>query len=77
MEDIEGKEVGRGWEVGVAMGYFRPITVIFCLWAKYIPWLQSAHLWPVNTLGRFHSVIKYGQLTTARYGRPMNERFQL
>ena len=34
-------------------------------------------LWPVNTLGHFHSVIKYGQLMTARYGWPMNERFQL
>ena len=34
--------------------------------------LQSARLWPVNTLGRFHSVIKYGRLMTARYGRPMN-----
>ena len=30
-----------------------------------------------NTLGRFHSVIKYGLLTVARYGRPMNGRFQL
>ena len=48
------------------------VTVIFCLWAKYNPWLQSGHLWPVNTLGRFHSVIKYGLLTMARYGRPMN-----
>ena len=37
-----------------AFGYLRPITVIFCLWAKFSPWLQSARLWPVNTLGRFH-----------------------
>ena len=29
-------------------------TVIFCLWAKFIPSLQSARLWTVNTLGRFH-----------------------
>ena len=29
------------------------------------------------TLGRFHSVIKYGLLMMARYGRPMNGRFQL
>ena len=34
--------------------YLRPVTVIFCLWAKFSPWLQSARLWPVNTLGRFH-----------------------
>ena len=60
-----------------AFVYLRPITVIFCLWAKFSPWLQSARLWSVNTLGRFHSVIKFGLLTMARYGRPMNERFQL
>ena len=52
--------------------YFLPVTVIFYLWAKYSPWLQSARLWPVNTLGHFHSVIEYDLLTTARYGRPMN-----
>ena len=34
--------------------YLRPVTVIFYLWAKFSPWLQSAHLWPVNTLGRFY-----------------------
>ena len=51
-----------------AFVYLRPVTVIFCLWAKFSPWLQSARLWPVNTLGRFHSVIKYGLLTMARYG---------
>ncbi len=39
--------------------YLRPVTVIFCLWAKFSPWLQSARLWSVNTLGRFHSVTKY------------------
>ena len=49
----------------------------FLLWAKFSPWLQSARLWSVNTLGRFHSVIKYGLLTMARYGRTMNGRFQL
>ena len=60
-----------------AFVYLRPVTVIFCLWAKFSPWLQSARLWSVNTLGRFHSVIKYGLLTMAHYGRPMNGRFQL
>ena len=34
--------------------YLRPVNVIFCLWAKFSPWLQSARLWLVNTLGRFH-----------------------
>ena len=51
-----------------AFFYLRPVTVIFCLWAKFSPWLQSARLWPVNTFGRFHSVIKYGLLTMDRYG---------
>ena len=60
-----------------AFGYLWPVTAIFCLWAKFSPWLQSARLWPVNMLGRFHSVIKYGLLTTAHYGWPINERFQL
>ena len=60
-----------------AFVYLRPVTVIFCLWAKFSPWLQSARLWSVNTLGRFHSVIKYGLLMMACYGRPMNGRFQL
>ena len=55
----------------------RPVTVIFYLWAKFSPWLQSARLWSVNALGRFHSVIKYGLLTMAHYGRPKNGRFQL
>ena len=59
-----------------AFGYLRPLTVIFCLWAKFIPSLQSARLRTVNTLGRFmsknplgyfHRVIKYG-LLMARYG---------
>ena len=53
------------------------LTVIFYLCAKFSPWLQSFRLWPVNTLGQFHSVIKYGLLTMAHYGRPMNGRFQL
>ena len=53
------------------------ITIILCLWAKFSLWLQSARLWSVNTLGRFHSVIKYDLLTMARYCRPMNGRFQL
>src|SRR5215216_855790 len=47
---------------------------MFRLWAKFSPWLHSARLWPVNLLGCFHSVIKYG-LLMARYGprivRPM------
>ena len=60
----------------LAFVYLRPVTVIFCLWAKFSPWLQSARLWSVNMLGRFHSVMKYG-LLMARYGRPMNGRFQL
>ena len=49
----------------------------FLLVGKFSPWLQSARLWSVNTLGRFHSVIKYDLLMMARYGRPMNGRFQL
>ena len=60
-----------------SIGYLRPVTIPFCLWAKFSPWLQSARLWSVNTLGRFHSVIKYGLLTMAHYGRPMNGQFQL
>ena len=55
-----------------AFVYLRPITVIFCLWAKFSPWLQLARLWSVNTLGRFRSVIKFGLLTMTHYGRPMN-----
>ncbi len=60
-----------------AFGYIRPVTVIFCLSAKFSPSLQSARLRTVNTLGHFHvkknplgcfhRVIKYG-LLTARYG---------
>ena len=55
------------------MGYFPtfvylwPITDIFCLWAKFSPWLQSARLLSVNTLGHFHIIIKYDLLTMARY----------
>ena len=60
-----------------AFVYLRPVIVIFCLWAKFNPWLQSARLWPVNMLGRSHSVIKYDLLMTAHYGRPMNRRLQL
>ena len=39
----------------------RLLTARYChfrLWAKFSLLLQSARLWPVNTLGRFHSVIK-------------------
>ena len=60
-----------------AFSYLESVIGLFRLWAKFSPWLQSARLWPVNTLGRFHSVIKYSLLTMARYGRPMNGRFQL
>ena len=60
-----------------AFGYLRPVFGLFCLWDKFNPWIQSARLCPVNLLGHFHSVIKYGLLTMARYGRPMNGRFQL
>ena len=54
--------------------------------ARYYHFLLVGQIQPVvtvgpfvviNTLGRFYSVIKYGLLTMARYGRPMNERFQL
>ena len=58
----------------------RLLTARYChflLVGQIQPWLQSARLWLVNTLDHFHSVIKYGRLTMARYGRPMNERFQL
>ena len=37
------------------------------MWAKFSPWLHSARLWPINPLGCFHSIIKYG-LLTACYG---------
>ena len=53
-----------------AFGYLRPVTGLFCLWAKFSPWIQSARLWPVNLLGHFHSIIKYG-LLMARYGQPI------
>ena len=58
----------------------RLITARYChflLVGQIQPWLQSARLWTVNTLGRFHSIIKYDLLTMAHYGRPMNGRFQL
>ena len=69
-----------------AFGYLRPVTVIFCLWAKFSMWLQSARLWSINALGRFHSVMKDallmmaffhsvmkdGLLTMACYGQPLN-----
>ena len=62
------------------------ISSIRLLSARYCHFLLVGQIQPVvtvgpfvalNTLGRFHSVIKYGRLTTARYGRPMNGRFQL
>ena len=60
-----------------AFVYLQPVTIIFYFWAKFGPWLQSARLWSINTLGHFHSVIKYGLLTMVGYGWPMNGRFQL
>ena len=62
------------------------ISSIRLLTARYCHFLLVGQIQPVvtvgpfvvrNTLGRFHSVIKYGLLTVARYGRPMNGRFQL
>ena len=58
----------------------RLLTARYChflLVGQIQPMVTSAHLWSVNTLGRFHSVIKYGLLMMAHYGRPMNGRFQL
>ena len=58
----------------------RLLTARYChflLVGQIQPVVTSARLWSLNTLGRFHSVIKYGLLTMARYGRPMNGRFQL
>ena len=37
-----------------AFGYLQPVTVIFCLWAKFGPSLHLARVRSVNTLGRFH-----------------------
>ena len=36
-----------------AFVYLRPVTIIFYVWAKFSPWLQSARLWPDNMLGHF------------------------
>ena len=48
------------------------ITVIFCLWAKFSPSLQSARLRTINTLGHFH-VKKTVGLFPVRYQiRPIN-----
>ena len=58
----------------------RLLTACYChflLVGQIQPVVTSARLWSVNTLGRFHSIIKYGLLTMARYGRPMNGQFQL
>ena len=52
------------------------ITVIFCLWAKFSPSLQSAHLWTVSLLGHFPSITKYG-LLTARYGQPIKHMISI
>ena len=59
-----------------AFGYLRPVTVIFCLWAKFIPSLQSDRLWTVSLLGHFHSITKYG-LLTARYGQPIKRTISI
>ena len=58
------------------------ISSIRLLTAHYCHFLLVGQIQPVvtvgyHTLGRFRSVIKYGLLTMARYGRPMNGRFQL
>ena len=58
----------------------RLLTARYChflLVGQIQPVVTSARLWSINTLGRFHSVIKYGLLTVAHYCRPMNGRFQL
>ena len=58
----------------------RLLTARYChflLVGQIQPMVTSARLWSVNTLGRFRSVIKYGLLMMARYGQPMNGRFQL
>ena len=42
--------------IGLISG-LRLLTVrsgLFCVWAKFSPSLQSARLWTVNMLGRFH-----------------------
>ena len=54
-------------------GYLRPVTVIFCLWAKFSPSLHSARLWTVSLLGHFQSITKYGLLTSP-YGHPIKRR---
>ena len=49
----------------------RLLTARYChflLVGQIQPVVTSARLWSVNTLGRFHSVIKYGLLMMARYG---------
>ena len=62
------------------------ICSIQLLTTHYCHFLLVGQIQPVVTVGpfvvryyvgRFHSVIKYGLLTMARYGRPMNGRFQL
>ena len=58
----------------------RLLTARYChflLVGQFQPVVSVDRLWSVNTLGHYHSVIKYGLLTMARYGRPMNGRFQL
>ena len=49
----------------------RLLTARYChflLVGQIQPVVTSAHLWSINTLGHFHSVIKYGLLTMAHYG---------
>ena len=49
----------------------RLLTARYChflLAGQIQPMVTLARLWSVNTLGHFHSVIKYGLLTMARYG---------
>src|SRR3954468_7100731 len=49
----------------------RLLTARYChflLVGQIQPVVTSSRLWSVNTLGRFHSVIKYSLLMMARYG---------
>ena len=53
----------------------RLLTARYChflLVGQIHPMVIVGRLGLVNTLGRFHSIIKYGLLTMAHYGWPMN-----
>ena len=58
----------------------RLLTTRYCeflLVGQIQPVVTVGRLWSVHTLGCLHSIIKYILLTMARYGWPMNGRFQL